>query len=92
MLVVSGEVGCWFAWCGMRVGVFVFSVIWLEFAIISAINNSQWSSVGECRWCERAFMSPVIRWLSMLVKWVKVFVMSVSSVPWFGSVVSLGGM
>ena len=36
-------------------------------------------------------MSPVIRWLSMLVKWVKVF-MSASSLPWFGSVVSLGGM
>ena len=26
------------------------------------------------------------------VKWMKVFVMSVSSVPWFRSVVSLGGM
>ena len=37
-------------------------------------------------------MSPVIRWLSMLVKLVKVFVMSVPSVPWFGSVVYLGGM
>ena len=37
-------------------------------------------------------MSPVIGWLSMLVKWVTVFVMFVSSVPWFGSVVSLGGM
>ena len=35
-------------------------------------------------------MSPVIKWLYMIVKWVKVFVMSVSSVPWFGSVVSLG--
>ena len=37
-------------------------------------------------------MSPVIKWLSMLVKWVKVFVMSVSSLPWFGFVVSLGSM
>ena len=37
-------------------------------------------------------MSPVIKWLSLFDKWVKVFVMSVSSVPWFGSVVSLGGM
>ena len=37
-------------------------------------------------------MSPVIKWLSIVVKCVKVFVMSVSSVPWFGSVVSLGGM
>ena len=36
----------------MRVGVFVFSVIWLEFAIISAICVPQWSSVGEGHWCE----------------------------------------
>ena len=26
MVVMSGEVGCLFAWGGMRVGVFVFSV------------------------------------------------------------------
>ena len=70
---------------GMQVGVFVFGVIWLEFAIMSAISDLRWSSVGECHWCECAFMSPVVRWLSM-------FVMSVSSVPWFGSVVSLGGI
>ena len=38
-------------------------------------------------------MSLVITWLFMLVKWVKVFVMSLSSsVLWFGSAVSLGGM
>ena len=37
-------------------------------------------------------MSPVIKWLFILVKCVKVSFMSVSSVPWFGSVVSLGGM
>ena len=59
---------------------------------MSAINNPRWSSVGECHRCECALMSALIRWLSMLVKWMKVFVMSVSSVPWFGSVVSLGGM
>ena len=93
MVVVSGEVGCWF-----MVGVFVFSVIWLEFAIMSAISDPRWSSVGECHWCECALggchltQPPVIRWLSMLVRWVKVFVMSVSSVARFGSVVSLGGI
>ena len=64
---------------GKRVGVFVFSVIWLEFAIMSANSDPRRSSVVECHWCECAFMSPVIRWLSMLVMWVKVF-MSVSSV------------
>ena len=47
MVVMSGEVGCWFAFGGMRVGVFVFSVIWLEFAIMSAISIPRWSSVGE---------------------------------------------
>ena len=67
MVVMSGEVGCWFVWGGMRVGVFVFSVIWLEFAIMSAISDPRWSSVGKCHWCGCAFMSPVIRWLSMLV-------------------------
>ena len=48
MVVMSGEVGCWFASGVMRVGVFVFSVIWLEFAIMSAISDPRWSSVGEC--------------------------------------------
>ena len=75
MVVMSGEVGCWFVCGGMRVGVFVFSVICLEFAIMSAINNPRWSPVGECHCCECALMSPVIKWLSILVKLVKVFVM-----------------
>ena len=52
MVVMSGEVGCWFRCGGMRVGVFVFSGICLEFAIISAISIPRWSSVGECYWCE----------------------------------------
>ena len=52
MVVMSAEVGCWFACGGMRVGVFVFSVIWLEFAIMSAISDPRKSSVGECHWCE----------------------------------------
>ena len=52
MVVMSGEVGCWFKCGGMRVGVFVFSVIWLEFAIISAISIPLWSSVDECHCCE----------------------------------------
>ena len=52
MVVMSGEVGCWFKCGGMLVGVFVFTVIWLEFAIISAISIPRWSSVGEYHWCE----------------------------------------
>ena len=50
MVVMSSGVGCWFAWGGMRIGVVVLSVIWLEFAIMSAISDPRWSSVGECNW------------------------------------------
>ena len=52
----------------MWVGVFVVSVIWLEAVIMSALSVPRWSSVGECQWCEKAFILPLIRWLSMLVK------------------------
>ena len=38
MVVMFGEDSCWFAWGDMRVGVFVFRVIWLEFFIMSAIS------------------------------------------------------
>ena len=51
-----------------------------------------WSSVYECQSVECAFMSPVIMVFRRLVRWVKVFVMSWSSVECCGSVVFTGGM
>ena len=41
------------------VGVFVFSVMWSELLITSAISCPLWSSVCECHKVECAFTSPV---------------------------------
>ena len=41
------------------VAVFVFSVMWLELLMTSAISCSLWSSVYECQRVEDAFTSPV---------------------------------
>ena len=45
MVVMSGEVGCWFACGGFRVGVSVFSMIWLEDCMRSEMSVPLWSSV-----------------------------------------------
>ena len=44
---------------GTLVGVFVFSVIWSELLMTSAISCPLWSSVYECQRVECAFTSPV---------------------------------
>ena len=41
------------------VGVFVFSVMWSELLMTSAISCPLWSSVYECQRVECAFTSPV---------------------------------
>ena len=51
-----------------------------------------WSLVGEYQESEWALMSPAIMELVRFVMKWNVFVMSESSVGWFGSVESLGGM
>ena len=43
----------------MLVGVFVFSVMWSELLMTSAISCPLWSSVYECHKVECAFTSPV---------------------------------
>ena len=90
-VVMSGEVGCW-SLCGFLVGVLVFSMVELEFCIVSAISVPLWSSVCECHVVECALMSPVVMLVVMLSMYAKVFVISVSSVAWSGSVVRRGGM
>ena len=44
---------------GTLVGVFVFSVMWSEVLMTSAISCPLWSSVYECQRVECAFTSPV---------------------------------
>ena len=77
---MSGDVDCWCVPGGTLVGVSEFNVMWLEFCMMFAINSPLWSSVGEYQVGECAFMSPVIMLLCNVVRNVKQFVMSVSSV------------
>ena len=58
-VVISGEE----VWCsvvfGTLVGVFVFSVMWSELLMTSAISCPLWSSVYEYHKVKCAFRSPV---------------------------------
>lgn len=78
-VVMSGEVGDWFAW-GSLVGVSVFSVICEEFWSRSEIRVPLWSSVLECHVVECALMSPVMILLVSVSRYWNVLVISVSSV------------
>ena len=57
--VMSGDVVCCSVMFGTLVGVFVFSVMWSELLMTSAISCPLWSSVYECQRVECAFTSPV---------------------------------
>ena len=54
-----GDVVCCSVVFGTLVGVFVFSVMWSELPMTSAISCPLWSSVYECQRVECAFTSPV---------------------------------
>ena len=56
---MSGDHVCCSVVFGPLVGVFVFSVMWSELLITSAISYPPWSSVYECQRGECAFKSPV---------------------------------
>ena len=59
-VVISGEDVCCSVVFGTLVGVFVFSVMWSEFLMTSAICCPLWASVYyECHKVECAFTSPV---------------------------------
>ena len=49
------------------VGGFVFSVMWSELLMISAISCSLWSSMYECQRVECAFTAPVMTECGMFV-------------------------
>ena len=58
-VVMSGDDVCCSVVFGTLVGVFVFSVMWSELLMTSAISCPLWSSVYECQRVECAFTSPV---------------------------------
>ena len=58
-VVVSGEDVCCSVVFGTLVGVFVFSVMWYELLMISAIRWPVWSSLYDCHKVGCAFTSPV---------------------------------
>ena len=58
-VVMSGDDVCCSVVFGTLVGVLVFSVMWSELLITSAISCPLWLSVYECHKVECAFTSPV---------------------------------
>ena len=58
-VVMSSDDVCCSVVCGTLVRVFMFSVMWSELLITSAISCPLWSSVYECKRMECAFTSPV---------------------------------
>ena len=58
-VVISGEDVCCSVVFGTMVCVFVFSFMWSELLLTSAISCPLWSSVYECHKVECAFTSPV---------------------------------
>ena len=58
-VVISGEDVCCSEVFGTLVGVFVFSIMWSELLMTSAISCLLWSSVYECHKVACAFTSTV---------------------------------
>ena len=79
-VVMSGDDVCCSVAFGTLVGVFVFSVMWSELLMTSAISCPLWSSVYECQREECAFISPVRTECGMFVMYCMQCCMSVSSV------------
>ena len=74
--VISGEDVCCSVVFGTLVGVFVFSVMWSELMMTSAISCPLWSSVYECHKVE----SPVRTECGMFLMCCMQCCMSVSAV------------
>ena len=79
-VVMSGDDVCCSVVFGTLVGVFVFSVMWSELLMTSAISCPLWSSVYECQRVECAFTSPVRAECGMFVMYCMQCCMSVSAV------------
>ena len=66
-VVMSGDYVCCSVVFGTLVGVVVFSVMWPELLMTSAISCPLWSSVYECQRVECAFTSTVSTECGMFV-------------------------
>ena len=79
-VVIFGEDVCCSVMFGTLVVVFVFSVMWSELLMTSAISCPVWSAVYECHKVECAFTSPVRIECGMFVMCCMQCCMSVSAV------------
>ena len=79
-VVMSGDDVCCSVVLGTLVGVFVFSVMWSELLMTSAISCPLWSSVYECQILECASTSPVRTECVFFVMYCMQGCMSVSAV------------
>ena len=76
---MSGDDVCCRVVFSTLVGVFVFSVMWSELLMTSAISCRLWSSVSECHRVECAFTYPVRTECGMFVMYCVQCCMSVSA-------------
>ena len=79
-VVISGDDVCCSVVFDTLVGVFVFSVMWFELLMSSAISCHRWSSVYECQRVECVFTSPVRTECGMFVMYCMQCCMSVSAI------------
>ena len=79
-VVMSGDDVCCSVVFGTLAGDFVFSVMWSELLMTSAISCPLWSSVYECQSVECVFTSPVRTECGMLVMYCMQCCMFVSAV------------
>ena len=91
-VVISVDDVCCSVVLGTLVGVFVFSGMWSELLMTSAISCPLWSSVYECRRVECAFTCPVRTERGMPVMYCIQRCMSESTVLPCVDVLSLGGI
>ena len=79
-VVISDEDVCCSVVFGTLVGVFLFSVMWSESLMTSAISCPLWSSVYKCQRVECAFTSSVRTGCGMFVMYCMQCCMSVPAV------------
>ena len=90
--MISGEDLCGSVVFGTLVGVFVFSVMWSELLMTSAISCPLWPSLYEHQRVECVFTSPVRTECGMLVIFCMQCCMSMSAVLYCVDVLSRGGI
>ena len=81
-VVISGDDVCCSMGFSTLVGVSVFSVIWSELLMTSAISYPLWSSLSEYQKVECAFTSPLKAECGMFVMFCMQCFMSVTTVLW----------